>query len=467
MMPFQYATVMWQTNIRYSWANGWSFYYVRVIEIPKPRWTPYQRYLMRHQGPRKNAPTPRRSGTRRSEDRPNAPRGLIITASVLVFVGCAAVKERSPLPSEFVGQAEIPGVPKARTWGDEWPRWLADRLSTITSAEAKDQLGVLYDAPHNYLAISGGGANGAFGAGLLAGWTESGTRPEFTAVTGISTGALTAPFAYLGPEYDDVLREVYTTISTNDIAKRKRRSVLSIFRSEAVSDTAPLRALIEKTVNADVIAAIAEEYRSKGRRLFIGTVNLDASRSVIWNIGEIANSDYPRRNALIHDILQASSAFPIAFPPVMIPVNVGTQTYDEMHVDGGAGMQVFMYPAAVDFRWVTEKLKVHGQPKVYVIRNAFLDPDYSGVQRTMIPIAQRSIRSLVRTQGIGDLFQIHSLCIRDGNEFNLAYIPANFEEVPSEAFDPAYMKALFEYGFEMAKDGYDWKNAPPGYQLPD
>ena len=249
-------------------------------------------------------------------------RPLLLVVAAFTIVGCAAVKERTALPSELVGQAGIPGVPKARLWGDEWPRWLADKLDTITDTEAREQLGVLYDAPHNYLAISGGGAEGAFGAGLLTGWTESGTRPEFTMVTGISTGALAAPFAYLGPKYDAVLREIYTTNSTKDIAKR--RPLLSLFRNDAVHDTAPLRALIEKNVNADVIAAIAEEYRTRGRILFIGTVNLDASRSVIWNIGEIASSDYPRRNALIHDILQASSAIPIAFPPVMIPVSVGT-----------------------------------------------------------------------------------------------------------------------------------------------
>ncbi len=192
--------------------------------------------------------------------RHNILRGLVITASALVFVGCAAVQERSPLPQELAKQAEIPGVPRARIWGDEWPRWLADKLGTMTDAEAREQLGALYDSPHNYLAISGGGAEGAFGAGLLAGWTESGTRPQFTIVTGVSTGALTAPFAYLGTEYDAVLKDLYTTTSTKDIAKR--RPILRLVHNDAVSDTAPLRALIEKTVNADVIAAIAEEYRN-------------------------------------------------------------------------------------------------------------------------------------------------------------------------------------------------------------
>ena len=391
-------------------------------------------------------------------------RGLIITTSALMLVGCAAMQERSPLPRELVNQAEIPGVPRARFWGNEWPGWVSEELGTMTEAEAREKLGALYDSPHNYLAISGGGAEGAFGAGLLGGWTESGTRPEFTVVTGISTGALTAPFAYLGPEYDAVAKEVYTTVSTEDIAKRRR--ILSMVRNDAVSDTAPLRALIEEKVNAEVIAAIAEEYR-KGRMLLIGTFNLDASRSVIWNIGEIASSDYPRRNALIYDILQASSAIPVAFPPVMIPVRVGTQTYDEMHVDGGTGMQVFLYPAATDYRSVVERLKVHGQPKVYVIRNAYLDPDYDGIQRTMVPIAGRSISSLIRTQGIGDLYQIHSLCMRDGNDFNLAYIPSDITEEPSEAFDPVYMKVLYERGFEMARNGYEWKKSPPGFDTSD
>ena len=391
-------------------------------------------------------------------------RGLIITTSALMLVGCAAMQERSPLPRELVNQAEIPGVPRARFWGNEWPGWVSEELGTMTEAEAREKLGALYDSPHNYLAISGGGAEGAFGAGLLGGWTESGTRPEFTVVTGISTGALSAPFAYLGPEYDAVAKEVYTTVSTEDIAKRRR--ILSMVRNDAVSDTAPLRELIEEKVNAEVIAAIAEEYR-KGRMLLIGTFNLDASRSVIWNIGEIASSDYPRRNALIHDILQASSAIPVAFPPVMIPVSVGTQTYDEMHVDGGTGMQVFLYPAATDYRSVVERLKVHGQPKVYVIRNAYLDPDYDGIQRTMVPIAGRSISSLIRTQGIGDLYQIHSLCMRDGNDFNLAYIPSDITAEPSEAFDPVYMKVLYERGFEMARNGYEWKKSPPGFDTSD
>ena len=194
------------------------------------------------------------------------------------------------------------------------------------------------------------------------------------------------------------------------------------------------------------IDAIAREHE-RGRRLFIGTVNLDAGRSVIWNIGEIAASDYPQKIALIREILRASAAIPVAFPPVMISVEAEGGQYDEMHVDGGTGSQVFVYPAAIDWGLITEKLKVHGRPQVYVIRNSFLDPDYNGIRRSVFPIASRTIDSLIRTQGIGDIYQIYALCKRDGNDFHLAYIPSDFTAEPAEGFDPVYMKKLLDYGY--------------------
>jgi len=197
--------------------------------------------------------------------------------------------------------------------------------------------------------------------------------------------------------------------------------------------------------------------------LYIGTVHLDAGRSVIWNMGAIAASDYPRKVELFHDVLQASSAIPVAFPPVVIPVEAEGQTYDEMHVDGGTGSQVFVYPAAIDWKQITKKLKVDGAPRVYVIRNSFLDPDFHGVKRSIFPIGLRTIDSLIRTQGIGDLCQIYTLCERDGNEFNLAYIPSDFTEEPVEGFDPAFMGKLYDLGYQMALPGYPWQKSPPGF----
>ena len=389
----------------------------------------------------------------------------LVFASVLTMMitGCSSTPERQPqhiLPVDLINQAAIPGVPEARAWGDEWAEFSAEKFNTWTDSEIKKNMPSSYGVPHNYLTISGGGANGAFGAGLLAGWTATGTRPDFNMVTGISTGALTAPFAFLGSDYDDELKKVFTTTSTKDIANE--RGVISAMLNDSMADTAPLKELIAGYITPEIIEAIGKEHQ-KGRRLFIGTVNLDAGRSVIWNIGAISMSDYPDKNMLIREIMRASAAIPVAFPPVMIPVEVNGQQYNEMHVDGGTGSQVFVYPASVDWKMITKKLKVKGRPEVYVIRNAFLDPDYNGVIRSVVPIAGRSIESLIRTQGIGDLYQIYTLCKRDGNDFNLAYIPANFTEEPTEGFDPVYMTKLYERGYNMAVKGYPWEHTPPGF----
>jgi predicted patatin/cPLA2 family phospholipase len=379
---------------------------------------------------------------------------------LMAVVACASTPARNPVPPELTSKVGIEGIPEARFWGDEWPKFSLERFETYTDADFQEHFSAVYEKTHSYLAISGGGANGAFGAGLFAGWTESGTRPEFTMVTGISTGALTAPFAFLGPDYDDELKQVYTSTSTRDILKK--RGILSAIFGDSMSDTTPLKILIAKYVTADMVSAIAKEHQ-RGRRLYAGTVNLDAGRSVIWNIGAIAASAYPHKLDLIHDILRASAAIPVAFPPVAISVESHGKQYEELHVDGGAGSQVFVYPAAVDWKHITKKLKVQGQPKVYVIRNAFLEADYQGLNRSVLPIAIRSIDSMIRTQGIGDLYQIYALCERDGNDFNLAYIPAEFTEAPKEAFDPVYMGKLYELGYQMARKGYPWVKAPPGF----
>ena len=385
---------------------------------------------------------------------------IIVFLVSAVLVACASTPVRNPVPAELTSQVGIEGIPEARFWGDEWPKFSMERFETYTDADFRKHFKGIYGKPHNYLAISGGGPYGAFGAGIFVGWTASGTRPEFTMVTGISTGALTAPFAFLGSDYDDTLKEVYTTTSTKDILKE--RNILSAIFGDSMTDTTPLKSLIAKYVTIEIVNAIAREHQG-GRRLMVGTVNLDAGRSVIWNIGAIAASDHPAKLALIHDILRASAAIPVIFPPIDITVENNGIQYEELHVDGGTGSQVFVYPAAVNWKLITKKLKVQGKPKVFVIRNSFIGPDYNGINRRLMPIANRSIDSLIRTQGIGDLYQIWVLCERDGNDFNLAYIPAEFTEEPSEGFDPVYMGKLYELGYQMARKGYPWINVPPGF----
>jgi len=380
---------------------------------------------------------------------------------LILVIGCASTPERTLVPAELINDASIPGIPEARFWADEWPTFSKEIFDTFTDSDFQENFPAIYNKPHSYLAISGGGANGAYGAGVLYGWSELGTRPQFSMVTGISTGALTAPFAFLGSDYDDELKTVYTTTTTHDIVRK--RGLISALLSDSFTDTEPLKKLIAKYITTDVIEAIAVEYK-KGRKLYIGTVNIEAGRSVIWNIGAIASSDSPRKAELIHDVMRASAAIPIAFPPIAISIEVEGKQYNELHVDGGTGSQVFVYPAAIDWPVITQKLKVKGEPKVYVMRNSFLEPTYQGIQRRIFPIASRTIESLIRTQGIGDLYKIYALCERDGNDFNLAYIPSSFDEEPAEVFDPIYMRKLFELGYQKGLKGYPWVKAPPGFE---
>ncbi|UCB55977.1 MAG: patatin-like phospholipase family protein, partial [Thiotrichales bacterium] len=289
----------------------------------------------------------------------------------------------------------------------------------------------VFTRPHYYLSISGGGANGAFGAGLLKGWSEAGSRPEITIVTGISTGALIAPFAFLGSDYDDQLEQLYTTLSTKDLIRE--RSLIGGLLSDAMSDTGPLRDLLRSTVDDQMIAAIAKEYE-KGRRLLIGTTNLDAKRPVIWNIGAIASVGTEESAQLIRDVMLASASIPGIFPPVRITVRVGEEEYDELHVDGGVTSQVFLYPAQMDLSYATGLIGATGAQTVYVIRNSILHPSWSEVKPKLAPVALTSINTLIRTQGMGDLYRIYLGAKRDGINYRLAYIPGDFYLEPEEHF---------------------------------
>ena len=381
------------------------------------------------------------------------PRLLILITALLVSA-CSGVV-RNPMPGDVFQQATVLGRDDLRFWANEnfSPTWLTQ--SPEQAEEVRRNHPAIANTEHNYLAISGGGANGAYGAGLLVGWSALGTRPVFTMVTGISTGALTAPFAFLGESYDEQLQEVYTTLDTSSILELG--NVFNVFRADAITDVTPLKNTIKKYVTDDMIAEIAAVHR-RGRTLLIGTTNLDAGAAIYWNIGRIANTGDPDAAALIRDILLASASIPGVFPPVYIKAQTPDgRTYDEMHVDGGTSAQMFLYPPSMDWESMTRVLKVKGTPSAYLIRNSYLRSDYDPVKPRLGPILGRTIDSLIRTQGVGDAYRIHALAERDGVDVRLTWIPDSAVDVQAEeAFDPNYMKALFDFGYERAVSGKPW-----------
>ena len=311
-----------------------------------------------------------------------------------------------------------------------------------------------------FLAISGGGENGAFGAGLLCGWTEQGSRPVFELVTGISTGALTAPFAFLGSDYDAKLRAVYTQLEPKQVLVP--RFISAALWDDAMADNEPLFKTISSYLDDRMLADIAKAYDA-GRLLLIASTDLDAQQPVIWNIGAIAKSGHPKAADTIRRVLLASAAIPGAFPPTMFNVTLDGKAHQEMHVDGGAFAQTFLYPPAL-----TAQRKKRIQAKLpilkldaFIIRNGRLDPEWAKVERRTLGITGRAIDTMITSAGYNDVVKIYFTTQRDDIGYNLAYIGADFDMPLPTPFDPAYMRALFDYGYQRARRGYDWSKKPP------
>ena len=287
--------------------------------------------------------------------------------------------------------------------------------------------------PMNFLAISGGGDNGAFAAGVLSGWTASGTRPEFKVVTGISAGALIAPFAFLGPAYDDVIRKVATSLRPRAVFRARNR--VTGLLSDGMASSAPLRQIVAHYVTPELLAEVAREH-AKGRALQIATTDLDAGRQVTWDMGAIAARGTPEALELFRNIMIASTSIPGAVSPVMIAVEVGSKHYQEMHVDGGVITQLFAYPSHA----MAELEKATGTPlnrsvHLFVIRNGRLDPEWSATPRRTLSIGGRAISALIQAEGVGDVYRIYRTAHQDRVDFNLAYIGRDFPPTRHEPND--------------------------------
>ncbi len=392
-----------------------------------------------------------------------------LLSNVVIFLisGCATV--RHAVPVDALNTVAVFGMRDIRALsGVPSDSFKKDFISLL---EKEDKAGIYFfdfksDHIYSVLAISGGAANGAYGAGLLGGWSQSGTRPTFKVVTGISTGAIIAPFAFLGSKYDDRLKEFYIKYSTKDIMRIWSPRLIIPFK-DSIASSKPLEKLIARYFDEKLLKEIAKEY-NKGRRLYIGTTNLDAQRLVIWDMGKIASIGDDKALHLFRKIILASASIPIAFPPVYFEAEINGKVYDEMHVDGGVVKQVFfLYEVLQGIDTATkakglDATKIHY--KIYVIRNGYADSVWQETPDKLSTIAGRTVDTMINAQSIGDLYQLYVFTENGKGDFNLAYIPTTYVSKAKELFDPAEMQALFDLGFREAVSGYPWRKKPPGLE---
>jgi hypothetical protein len=316
--------------------------------------------------------------------------------------------------------------------------------------------------PGKFLALSGGGMYGAYTVGVLSGWTATGSRPRFDVVTGVSTGGLVATYAFLGPEYDAPMVRLYTSVTDRDIYRR--RPLPALLWSDAAASSEPLKKLIERNVDDEVIEAVAKAHAT-GRRLYVGTTNIDTRRLVVWDMGAIASSGRPDAKDLYRKILLASASVPGFFPPVPIEVEVNGRKVTELHVDGGATAGVFLRASTLNL--TPDALKAGRQPlagsDVYVIVAGKLYADPTCTDRRTVRIGESALTSVVYSQTRGDLFRIYTLSLIGGMKYHLAAIPEDFKlSADPMVFDPAEMRRLYDAGYAAATGGTAWRDTPPG-----
>ena len=370
------------------------------------------------------------------------------------------------MPPAVADQVTVLGIQNGRFWPDtQGEALLREGVQALERERAAARItgsssggSTVNLSPANFLAVSGGSDDGAFGAGLICGWSDSGKMPTSKLVTGVSTGSMIAPFAFLGGAYIGRLRTLYTTIKPEDISEDA--GLFGALFGEALADTEPLARLISRYVDQQMLADIAREY-ARGRLLLIGTTSLDEQRPVIWNLGAIAGSGHPGALELTRKVLLASAAIPGAFPPVMIEVDAAGRRYQEMNVDGGAVVQTFLYPPDTGLRVDLRSAEHARQRHAYIVRNGRLDPDWAKVDRRFLKIVGRAISTMIHYSGYNDIIRIYATTKRDGVDYNLAYIEPDFPDMKHEEFDPAYLRALFDYGYAKGRQGSAWHKAPP------
>jgi hypothetical protein len=373
-------------------------------------------------------------------------RALVVVVAMLSV--CTGGELRTPYTESELQIAVPMGIPAVRTWADAPLSVLGPQVAHLPIFNGSGEFSIL--------ALSGGGEHGAFGAGLLNGWSQSGQRPTFSIVTGISTGALMAPFAFLGSAYDQRLRALYTDMSFHGVLSG---SPLMGFFGEGLYNTRPLQRIADRQVDQTMLADIAAAHR-QGRRLFVVTTNLDAQRPVLWNMGAIATSDRPGALELFRKVLLASATVPGLFDPVFIDAEANGHHFKEMHVDGGTSLQVLAIPLKLA---AAGRLLAPDRPpgQLYIIINNILEPTFTVTKPKTLSITARAFNTLIKSDFYDTILGSYLFAKKQGLKFNLAYIPNTFKFKTHELIDPNYMTALFELGRANGLLGGNWQHLPP------
>ncbi|MET3925120.1 patatin-like phospholipase family protein [Devosia sp. 2618] len=357
--------------------------------------------------------------------------GAVVALS-LALIACVPTLKRAPHASNLAVEAIIPADQTIRYWGDD---------DAFLALHAKVKPG--HDGVVDYLTLSGGGINGAYGAGFLVGWTAKGTRPEFEVVTGISVGAMIAPLAFIGPQYDERLRTVFSSITQQK--GLNVNFVSALFGAPSILDNKIVLSAIRSLIDQQALDAIAAGHRD-GRRLYVGTTNMDAQRPVIWDIGAIAISNIPNKLDLVHRIILASTAVPGVFPPILIDAQAGGQQISELHVDGGVTQQVLLMPAG--------PRSSYGNRKLFVIFNGVVDPQpATSTKLASLDLLQRAVPTMLKYLGRANLEQLANIARRSDMTFQLTAIPGDYPEAESLLGDKLWLQQLYDYGFGEGKAG--------------
>ncbi|GEM77789.1 patatin-like phospholipase family protein [Vibrio superstes] len=340
-----------------------------------------------------------------------------------------------------------------RFWASEKPEFLYNENTQRTPIKVEgDTL--------NILALSGGSSNGAYGAGVLMGLSDTGQLKDYSVVTGISAGALIAPFVFAGGDEIARLEEVILGINDKDVLGKK--NFLNTVFKDAFTNGNNFIEFIAKAYPEEMIDKIAEQHRN-GRRLFIGSTHFDSGELMVWNLGAIANSDLPNRVDLVHKVLASSASIPGVFPPQFFNVRDQETVLEEMHVDGGLAAQVFYNPSNFDYKLVSESLNLTNPPQLDVIRNGFLKSPYKQVNDKGVALLTKSVSGLTVMQTRGDMYRMKYLSSDKGLEMQFTYLDQDFSEAKQskDLFDLEYMKAIYQYGYDKAVTGGLWDTELP------